>query len=292
MQVFLQVIKPDCMKILTSISSTRDYIKSLIVENKQIGFVPTMGALHEGHLSLIEASNRENDITAVSIFVNPAQFNDEEDLQKYPRPIEKDIEILEKANCNFLFNPSPKEMYPFTQNISFDFGYLDKIMEGKHRPGHFSGVALIVSKLFNIIQPQRAYFGKKDFQQLAIIKQMVKILNFPVSIKSCPIIREKSGLAMSSRNNRLNDKERNEAALIYKTLNDAVSFSENHTVNETKAMVMKVFEKHPFFEPEYFEIVEADTLKAIDNWDTEKDIIGCTAVNVGKVRLIDNVKFN
>lgn len=260
--------------------------------SKTIGFVPTMGALHEGHLSLIRYSNNQNDITVVSIFVNPTQFNDKKDYQRYPRIVEDDIKKLETVTCDFLFTPSEQEMYPENDTREFDFGNLDKVMEGEFRPGHFRGVALIVSKLFDIVNPTRAYFGEKDFQQLTIIKHLTKINGYSIEIVPCPILREADGLAMSSRNMLLTTEERKHVPLISQTLFKAKEKANNLSVAETKDWVVRSINTDPFMKVEYFEIVNDTNLESIKNWNDQKTCVGCIAVHVGNIRLIDNIRFN
>ena len=279
------------MKIIKSKKELTDYIGELKTKGNEIGFVPTMGALHQGHLSLIEYADRDNAIVVVSIFVNPTQFNDKNDYAKYPRILEKDIEKLNKVKCDILFIPEESEMYPEEDNRQFDFGSLDKVMEGAHRPGHFRGVALIVSKLFEAVNPDRAYFGEKDFQQVAIIKHLTKQLGLNIDIISCPIVREDDGLAMSSRNMLLTEEQRKNVPLISKTLFQARNFEKNKTVSETKDWVIRTINQNPFLEVEYFEIVDEDSLEPIRNWSHNNGKVGCIAVHVGSVRLIDNVRF-
>ena len=279
------------MKIINSKKELSKEVGLLKNLGNSIGFVPTMGALHEGHLSLIDSSNKNNSITIVSIFVNPTQFNDPKDYAKYPRLAEKDVEKLKKVKCDFLFTPSEKEMYPDEDKREFDFGKLDKVMEGEHRPGHFKGVALIVSKLFEIVNPDKAYFGEKDFQQVAIIKRLNDLLNFNIEIISCPILREKDGLAMSSRNMLLSKGQRENVSLISKTLFESRERAKSMTVSETKKWVIRTINENAFLNVEYFEIVDDIKLELIDNWDQKIEKIGCIAVNVGAIRLIDNIRF-
>jgi pantoate--beta-alanine ligase len=227
----------------------------------------------------------------VSIFVNPTQFNQRSDYDKYPRDLSHDLKILEDANCDVAFTPSEKEMYPEEDTREFDFGNLDKVMEGAHRPGHFNGVAQIVSKLFEIIEPHRAYFGEKDFQQLVIIRKLVEKLKMDIDVVPCPIIREKSGLAMSSRNERLSDEERKNAAVISKILFEAREISQNKDVEEVKNWVKQELNKNSHINVEYFEIVDESNLKPVENWEETYYKRACIAAWAGKVRLIDNVKF-
>lgn len=257
-----------------------------------IGFVPTMGALHQGHLSLVEKAMDENAGVVVSIFVNPTQFNDPKDLQRYPRDLEKDMKLLEPTGCHLVFAPPPEEIYPETDTRKFDFGELETVMEGKHRPGHFNGVAQVVSKLFDIVKPDKAYFGQKDFQQLAVIKKLVKQLNSPVEVISCPIIREESGLAMSSRNQLLTPEQRKNAALIRKTLKEAKKLSAEKSVQELTKWVTETINKNPLLNVEYFEVVDAENLQPLKSWEENGQKVGCIAAYCGKIRLIDNIVLN
>ena len=256
-----------------------------------VGFVPTMGALHHGHLSLVNKAFDENSVVIVSIFVNPTQFNDPNDLKHYPRNLKSDLALLEPTGCHLVFAPEPEEIYPEPDTRKFNFGYLERVMEGKHRPGHFNGVAQVVSKFFGIVKPDKAYFGWKDFQQLAIIKNMVKQLSLPVEIIPCPIVREESGLAMSSRNELLSAEKRNNAALIYRTLTEAKKLKNQKSVNEIKNWVMEQINQNPWLTVEYFEIVDDENLRPVEKWDEDKTKVGCIAVYCGKVRLIDNIVF-
>jgi len=279
------------MKLFTTKKSLSEEIKQLKEQKLSIGFVPTMGALHEGHLSLVRCSKKQCDITVVSIFVNPTQFNDKTDLEKYPRMPEKDIELLEKEDVDFVFLPSVDEMYPEPDNRVFDFGNIDKVMEGKNRPGHFNGVAQVVSKLFDIVMPDKAFFGRKDFQQVAVINAMVKQLNYNIQIVPCEIVREPSGLAMSSRNLRLSDNARKEAAFIYKTLQESKKTAETHSVDELVQFVENKINKHPLLKLEYFEIVDNSSLEKINNWNESEAVTGCIVVHIEGVRLIDNIQY-
>jgi pantoate--beta-alanine ligase len=278
------------MILLThTISETRAAIQQKIAEGKTIGFVPTMGALHEGHLKLIRQAASENDFVVVSIFVNPIQFNNPEDLAKYPRTLEEDILKLEGTGCQLVFAPSAQEMYPEPDLTEFDFGNLDKVMEGKFRPGHFRGVAVVVKKLFEIVTPHKAYFGEKDFQQLAIIKKMVSMLKMPVEIVPCPIVREADGLAMSSRNARLTPEERAEAPAIYKAL---LSVKENYSwfiPAGVKQLVTGEIQENQYFRVEYAEVVDTQTLQPFEDWHDAEHAVICMAAFIGKVRLIDNI---
>jgi len=279
------------MIIIESKKALQEKIEKLKLEGKTIGFVPTMGALHNGHLSLIEASRNVCDITVSSIFVNPTQFNDKEDYNKYPRTFDADIKMLETANCDIVFMPSQQEMYPEPDLREFDFGLLAEVMEGAHRPGHFNGVAQIVSKLFDAVPANKAFFGQKDFQQYVIIKDLVKQMQLPIQIEACPIVREESGLAMSSRNQRLSDKEKKEAANIYKTLQKAQQLILQKTPQELKKWVENEIEKSKGLELEYFDIVDDVDLQSISSWKDKGKKVGCIAVFCGNVRLIDNIVF-
>lgn len=271
-------------------------LKKVIEHRKElgdlIGFVPTMGALHEGHLSLVNRAGSECNFVVVSIFVNPTQFNNKEDLEKYPRTLNADIQLLEGTPCELIFAPEVNDMYPEEDKRIFEFGGIGEVMEGKHRPGHFNGVAQIVSKLFDFVKPNKAYFGLKDFQQLVIIKKITEQLHLDIEIVPCDIIRESDGLAMSSRNIRLNAEERKNAVLISKTLFEAVERAKKYSVIEVKEWVGSKINANPFLELEYFDIVDDIKLESILVWDDKINKIGCIAVNCGKVRLIDNVTFS
>jgi pantoate--beta-alanine ligase len=277
------------MKELNTIKETQYFLETVREKGLTVGFVPTMGALHEGHLTLVRQSVEENDFTVCSIFVNPIQFNNPEDLKKYPRNLEKDMAMLEKEGCGLVFAPTAEEMYPEPVTEVFDFNGLDQVMEGQFRPGHFNGVAVVVKKLFGIIQPNRAYFGEKDFQQLAIIKYLVKKMDLPVEIVPCPIIRETDGLAMSSRNTRLNQKHRELAPKIFNVLSEVKERSAKFGVQELKNWVEHQFRDNPEFKMEYFEIADTETLQPVSSWSDSKHIIACIAIFLGKIRLIDNI---
>lgn len=292
------------MIIFNRILKLQNHLDIVQKQRKSVGFVPTMGALHEGHLALVKTSKSANDITVCSIFVNPTQFNDLSDLEKYPRTLENDSRLLKTVDCDIIFAPEVSEMYSkadlelklnkiedrtWKEGKTVDFGLLDKVMEGAHRPGHFNGVVQVVSKLFRIVRPDRAYFGQKDFQQLAIIRSMTKQLQLPVEIIGCPIIREKDGLAMSSRNVRLTAKERSVAPLIAKTLFKVKELKEaGHTVAELKAFAEKQIKSEPLMQLEYFEISDAETLQPLTAFTTA-GAVACIALKLGDVRLIDNV---
>lgn len=259
--------------------------------SKNIGFVPTMGALHNGHISLVKRSVEENDVTVVSVFVNPTQFNDKADLERYPRTEEADKKLLEAAGCDIVFMPQVEEMYPEEDTRVFNFGSIETVMEGKYRPGHFNGVAQIVSKLFYAVEPTRSYFGEKDFQQVAIIRDMVRQLNIPVEIIACPIIREESGLARSSRNELLSAEERKKAALISQVLSKSVNFAKDMSVEEVKNWVIDQFKVDEVFKMDYYDIVDGNTLQSVSSWEESDYIVGCIAVYCGKIRLIDNIHY-
>lgn len=279
------------IKVLSTIEETKQILRDLKREGKSIGFVPTMGALHEGHVSLVKKAASENEVVAVSIFVNPTQFNDKNDLKNYPRTPEKDLAMLESAGAHYVFMPTESEIYPEPDTRQFDFGMLDKVMEGVHRPGHFNGVAQVVSKLFDIVHPHRAYFGQKDFQQLAIIRELVRKFNYDIDIVACPILREADGLAMSSRNMLLTPEKRASAPLISKTLFEARNKMGEKTVEELINWVETTINSNPHLEVEYFELSNAKTLESVRDWNSAEQIVGCIAVRAGQVRLIDNVIF-
>ena len=280
------------MKIIRLKSEIATEIELLKSVGKIIGLVPTMGALHDGHKVLISRCVAENDICIVSIFVNPTQFNNASDLEKYPRNLERDAELLERIGCQFIFAPQPDEIYDSNEinnQFEFNFNGLDGLMEGKFRPGHFNGVVQIVSKLFQLIQPDKAYFGEKDFQQLAIIHHLVNTMNFKVDIIDCPIVRESSGLALSSRNERLTNKQRINAIEISKVLFKSRNFTAVMSPNELVNWVVNRINAIPDMEVEYYEIVNIKTLQSINAW--LESSVGCIAVFCGEVRLIDNIRY-
>ncbi|MDR1556858.1 MAG: pantoate--beta-alanine ligase [Tannerellaceae bacterium] len=279
------------MEIVNSVKDLKNYLAKEKLHGQRIGFVPTMGALHEGHLSLVRHCLAENDICVTSIFVNPTQFNDKNDLDAYPRTPEKDCLLLESAGCHCLFAPSGEEMYPEPDTRVFDFGLIGKVMEGRYRPGHFNGVAQIVSKLFEAVGADRAYFGEKDFQQIAVIREMVRQMDMPVQIVACPILREADGLAMSSRNQRLTGEQRQKAPLIAQTLKESLNFVPDKTVQEVRDFVVHRLNSEALLSVEYFEIVDGYTLMPVDNWRETTYPVGCIAVFCGKVRLIDNIMY-
>jgi pantoate--beta-alanine ligase len=276
------------MIVFYSIGDTSQWLAGRKSAGKSVGFVPTMGALHEGHLDLIRRSLRENDISACSIFVNPIQFNNPEDLAKYPRTLENDLRLLRETGCDMVFVPSVKEMYPVPVTEKYDFGELEKVMEGAHRPGHFNGVAIVVKRLFDIIQPDRAYFGEKDFQQIRIIQSLVKMEKIPVEIVPCPTVRETDGLAMSSRNRRLSADERALAPEIFCTLLKARDLAKKIPVAEIKRMSAFQLESKGF-KVDYFEIADVESLQPVDSWEAAPQMIACVAAFLGNVRLIDNM---
>lgn len=279
------------MKIIHTISELQSELSVLKTQGKKVGLVPTMGALHEGHASLVKRCVKENDVAVVSVFVNPTQFNDKNDLLKYPRTPEADYKLLEANGCSIVFTPSVEEMYPEPDTRQFNFAPLDTVMEGAFRPGHFNGVAQIVSKLFDAVKPHRAYFGEKDFQQLAIIREMVKQLQFNIEIIGCPIVREEDGLALSSRNARLSAEEREIALKISQTLFKSRTFATDHSVSETIHFVENEIAAEKGLRLEYFKIVDGDTLQDLKDWADTDYAVGCITVFCGEVRLIDNIKY-
>lgn len=279
------------MLVVDTIAQLRSYLAVSRSKGKSIGLVPTMGALHEGHASLVERSIKENEVTIVSVFVNPTQFNDKGDLERYPRTLEADCQLLEKLGADCVFAPTVEEVYPEPDTRQFDFTPLDKVMEGIYRPGHFNGVAQIVSKLFIYVEPNRAYFGEKDFQQLAIIREMVRQMNFDLEIVGCPIVREQDGLALSSRNALLTLEQRHTALAISKSLFTSVDYAKSHSLTETKQMVENSIAATDGLELEYYEVVDGNTLQPVSSWDDADYIVGCITVYCGKVRLIDNIRY-
>jgi pantoate--beta-alanine ligase len=260
---------------------------------KVVGFVPTMGALHEGHISLIEISRQNSDITVSSVFVNPTQFNDKADLDRYPRMPEKDALMLEKACCDILFLPEVSEVYPERDTRVFDFGHLDKILEGAHRPGHFNGVAQVVSRLFDIVKPDKAFFGSKDYQQVLIIKELTKKLNLKTEIIACPTLRESDGLAMSSRNMLLSPTERKAASLIPSLMQAAKALKEKgKPVDHIKEFVRVKLAEDPIYKLDYYEVCEPSTLLPLNSLTTNVKSISLIACFVGKIRLIDNLALD
>lgn len=284
------------MQVLTTKQELISQMEACLRQNKTIGLVPTMGALHEGHAALVNRAVSENDVCVVSVFVNPTQFNNVEDLLKYPRTLDNDVELLTDLGVHFVFSPSSEEMYTseeMQQPFSFDFNGLDEVMEGKMRPGHFNGVVQVVSRLFDLVQPTRAYFGEKDFQQLAIIHHMVKHSEMKerfsnIQIVDCPIVREESGLALSSRNQRLSPEEKTTAINISKTLFASLEWAKSASVKEVQQRVIDTINAVDGLEVEYYEIVDKNTLQPINCW---RNAVGCVTVYCGPVRLIDNIQY-
>ena len=277
------------MKTFKTIKHIQQYISDAKAEGKKVGFVPTMGALHQGHLSLVQAAHKDSDIVIVSIFVNPTQFNNPEDLKKYPRTIEIDSAMLEKENCDAIFYPSVEEMYPEEVIKEYDFGTLENVLEGEFRPGHFNGVAVVVKKLFDIIPAHKAYFGKKDFQQLAIIRKLVEIEKIPITIIACNTMREEDGLAMSSRNVRLTKAERRVAPRIFEILNMMRQGKGEKKPAELEALAIQELGNE--FKPEYIKIADGHSLQPINKWSDTDYPVALVAAFLGNVRLIDNLEL-
>ncbi len=279
------------MKIVTKSAELKQLVGEHKAAGRTIGFVPTMGALHHGHLSLVKKAGACTDVVVVSIFVNPTQFNNPDDLKNYPRTIEEDTLLLSNTACKILYHPEVNEVYPDKDNRVFDFGSLDKVMEGEFRPGHFNGVAQVVSRFFELVQPDKAFFGEKDFQQLAIIKAMTKMLDYPIDIVAGEIIREVDGLALSSRNVRLSEAQRKEATLISRTLFESKQLIKTGNIKEVANFVVENINRSSLLNVEYFNIVDGNTLQVVDNWSQSDYIVGCIAVFADKVRLIDNLIY-
>lgn len=279
------------MKVINKIEELKKFLSQERENGKHIGLVPTMGALHAGHLSLVKRCVAENDVCVVSIFVNPTQFNDKHDLETYPRTLDNDCALLEPAGCTYVFAPSVEEVYPEPDTRVFDLGSVAAVMEGPRRPGHFNGVAQVVSKLFYIVEPDKAYFGEKDFQQIAVIREMVKQLSLPVQIVDCPICREADGLALSSRNARLTPELRKKAPLIAKTLHDSLALAPKQSVQAVHDFVVDTINKEADMEVEYYEIVDGHSMQPIQRWSDTDYPVGCITVYCGDVRLIDNIKY-
>ena len=283
------------MKIFNKIADLRAYLHQCKSKNQKIGFIPTMGALHEGHLALVQCAKSEVEIAVCSIYVNPTQFNNPTDLEKYPRTLENDIKLLETVFCDVLFVPENAEMYPEKNILKFDFGTLETVMEGRFRPGHFNGMATVVCKLFNIVQPNKAYFGQKDLQQYMVVRQFIADLSFPIELVCYPIVREKDGLAMSSRNKRLTPTQREIAPKLYEALLIAQNLLQNKdknqqkTISEIKEEVLVFLKNTEGIKVEYFEIVEKNTLISLENISQKTSIALCIAAFLGEVRLIDNL---
>ena len=279
------------MQIVSSIKDLKNFLALEREKGKKVGLVPTMGALHAGHISLVKRCVAENDICVVSDFVNPTQFNDKHDLETYPRTLDADCALLEPVGCDYVFAPSVAELYPEPDTRVFNLGPVAQVMEGPRRPGHFNGVAQVVSKLFYIVEPDNAYFGEKDFQQIAVIREMVRQLNLPVHIVDCPIQREADGLALSSRNTRLTPEQRQKAPVIARTLKESTTFVPAKSVQEVIDYVVNTINQVPEMEVEYFEIVDGNTMQPIQNWSDTTYPVGCITVYCGEVRLIDNIKY-
>ena len=277
---------------METITNSEELRRALGSRNRSgIGFVPTMGALHAGHRSLVERARRECATVVVSVFVNPTQFNDKTDLKNYPRTPEADLRLLEEVGADYVFMPSVEEVYPAPDTCTFDFGMIDKVMEGATRPGHFNGVAQVVSRLFDLVKPAKAYFGEKDFQQIAVIREMVRQLRIPVEIIPCPIVRGEDGLALSSRNTLLDTDHRTAAPYIYKVLKAAVEKSHQTTPDQLAAWVTAQVESNPLLKVIYFQVVDAATMQQVRTWEESPAIQGCIAVQAGDIRLIDNIKL-
>lgn len=289
--VTLRVFYIKIMLLIHKIAELKTYLQAQRQEGRSIGLVPTMGALHPGHASLVERSVRENDVTVVSIFLNPTQFNDKSDLEHYPRTLEADCALLEECGAQVAFAPSVEEVYPEPDTRQFSYPPTDSVMEGAMRPGHFNGVCQIVSKLFMYVEPDRAYFGEKDYQQIAVIRRMVDDLQFKLEIVPCPVIREESGLARSSRNTLLSADERQLAANIYRILRESLTLQQ--TVQQTHDYVVGEIDAIPGLKVQYFSIVDGDTLADIDDWDQASSVVGCITVYCGAtpIRLIDHIRY-
>ena len=279
------------MLTVNTVKELKSAVKSAREAGKSIGLVPTMGALHEGHKSLVDRCRKENDVVVVSVFVNPTQFNNKEDLRTYPRTEEADKALLEAAGCDVVFMPSVEEVYPEPDTRVFNLGPVAEVMEGPMRPGHFNGVAQIVSKLFMMVEPDRAYFGEKDFQQIAVIREMVRQEGFKLQIVPCPIVREADGLAKSSRNVRLTPENRAVAPNIYRLLSESLDFAKSHTVDETIKFVTTGINAYDAMEVEYYQIVDGITMQPISAWTDTRYAVGCITVYCGDVRLIDNITY-
>ncbi len=281
------------MKVFYKIVELQNQLFDDRKKGKTVGLVPTMGALHEGHASLVRKSVEQNDITVVSVFVNPTQFNDKNDLKNYPRTLEADCQLLEKVGADYVFAPSVEEMYPQPDTRQFEYPPVSTVMEGAHRPGHFNGVCQVVSRLFYIVRPKRAYFGEKDWQQIAVVKCMVRALGLQVNIVECPIVREDDGLAKSSRNTLLAPDERAIAPAIYKALKESVKYAEDHTVQQTHDWVVSQINQVDGLEVEYFAIVDGNSLQDVAAWEDSDYVVGCITVYCGKtpIRLIDHIKY-
>ena len=282
------------MKVFKKIVDLQNALFDERKAGRSVGLVPTMGALHEGHASLVRRSVKDNDVTVVSVFVNPTQFNDPNDLKNYPRDLEADCRLLEDCGASYVLAPEVEEMYPTPDRRQFEYPPVSTVMEGAHRPGHFNGVCQVVSRLFYIVKPDRAYFGEKDWQQIAVVKAMVRHLQLPVSIVECPIVREADGLAKSSRNTLLAADERAIAPSIYKALKESLQYAKNHSLKETHDKVVADINAVPGLEVEYYAIVDGNTLQDISEWSDSDYVVGCITVYCGKtpIRLIDHIKYH
>ena len=283
----------ESMKVFKKIVDLQNALFDERKQGKKVGLVPTMGALHEGHASLVRRSVSENDVTVVSVFVNPTQFNDKNDLKNYPRNLEADCELLESCGADYVLAPEVDEMYPTPDTRHFEFPPVSTVMEGAHRPGHFNGVCQVVSRLFYIVRPDRSYFGEKDWQQIAVVKAMVRQLGLGVQIVECDIVRDEDGLARSSRNTLLSPDERAIAPTIFKALKDSLTYAKKHTLKETHDKVVADINKVDGLDVEYFSIVDGNTLQDVANWEDSPSIVGCITVYCGKtpIRLIDHIKY-
>ncbi|MCF0201985.1 MAG: pantoate--beta-alanine ligase [Bacteroidaceae bacterium] len=281
------------MEVFHSIVSLQNALFGERKANKTVGLVPTMGALHEGHASLVRRSVSENDVTVVSVFVNPTQFNDAKDLQTYPRTLDADCRLLEQCGATYVFAPSVADVYPEPDTRQFEFPPVSTVMEGAHRPGHFNGVCQVVSRLFYIVKPDKSYFGEKDFQQIAVVKAMVKSLGLKVEIVECPIVREENGLARSSRNTLLSPDEKAVAPKIFETLKASTDYAKSHSVKETHDYVVDTINATDGLDVEYYSIVNGETLLDVSTWDEASHVVGCITVYCGKkpVRLIDHICY-
>lgn len=286
-------ISYNVMKVFNKIVDLQNELFGIRKEGKEIGLVPTMGALHEGHASLVGRSVRENAVTVVSVFLNPTQFNDKGDLDRYPRTLDADCKLLEACGADYVFAPSVEEMYPVADERHFEFPPVSTVMEGAKRPGHFNGVCQVVSRLFYIVRPDRAYFGEKDWQQIAVVKRLVRYIDMDVEIVECPIVRDEDGLAKSSRNTLLAPGERAIAPAIYQALKASVGYAKNHTVSETHDKVVSDINAIDGLEVEYFQIVDGESLLDVYSWDDSDEVVGCITVYCGKtpIRLIDHIKY-
>lgn len=279
------------MLIVKKVLELRQKLDACRQKGQCVGLVPTMGALHAGHASLVRRSVAENDVTVVSVFLNPTQFNDKSDLERYPRTLEADCALLEQCGAQIVFAPSVEEVYPEPDTRVFSYPPTDSVMEGAFRPGHFNGVCQVVSKLFMFVEPDRAYFGEKDFQQIAVIRRMVEDLELPVEIVPCPVIREESGLAMSSRNTLLTPDERELAANIYRILHESTTL--HQSVSATHDFVVQAIDAIDGLEVQYYNIVDGKSLADVSSWDESDDIVGCITVFCGHtpIRLIDHIRY-